>query len=318
MKFDVVTFGSAAHDVYIVSEDFKLEKGDKGVMLCEGYGSKVVVNKRVSTTGGGATNTAVCFERLGLQSAIVARVGCGHWGRLVKHKLKEEGVSLIYLQTDKKRQTSSSVILVGKDGGRTALVHRAASNKLSWHEVDWKKLNAKWAYVTSLGGDITFLQKIMRWANEKEIKVVVNPGGGEIREAEKLVKLAKKMEVLVLNKEELIKLFKSLKKRGNIKSSDILSLGTKMVIVSDGKNGAYLYHEDGRIWHQKRITVKTVEETGAGDSFGSSFVAGMIKELKIEESLKLAALNASSVVQRIGPKEGLMFWPEVEKVFRKK
>lgn len=309
MKFDVVTFGSAFHDVYITSDDFEFHKSDSGVMLCEEYGEKVTVKKRISTTGGGATNAAVCFERLGLQSAIVACLGDEYWGRMVRHQLHDEGVSLLYLQQAKNEPTSSSIALVGKDGGRTVLVHRAASNRLTWRDVDWRRLNARWVYVSSLGGDFALLSKIMRWAKEKSVKVALNPGSGELKESEELGKYFKYVDVLIMNKEELAVLLG--KKNDDISKSEILGLRAKMSLITNGKKGACLYCEDGKIYKQSSIKVVAVEETGAGDAFGSTFVGGLIKNIGIEKSLKIAALNSSSVVQQIGPKEGLLFWPEI-------
>ncbi len=83
MKFNVITFGSATYDIYLTSNDFELRKSSEGMMLCELYGKKVEIEECVVTTGGGATNTAVCFERLGLQSAVIACVGRDHWGAIV-------------------------------------------------------------------------------------------------------------------------------------------------------------------------------------------------------------------------------------------
>ena len=316
MKFDVVTFGSAFHDVYITSDEFKLQKSDEGVLLCEGYGKKVIVKERVATTGGGATNAAVCLERLGLRTAIVACLGTGHWGRMVKSQLKDEGVSLLYLQSVIDKPTSSSIALVGRDGGRTVLVHRAASDCLSWHHVDWKRLNAQWAFVTSLGGDLDFLAKLTRWTREKGVKLAFNPGRKEIKKRSAVKKLLKYVAVLIMNRQELCE-FLEVGVNDEISSEQILALQANIIMITDGKKGCRVYTQDGKEFFQKATPVKPVEETGAGDSFGSTFVAGLIKGMSIPDCLQMAAFNASEVVQAIGPKNGLLFWPEMKKRMKK-
>lgn len=312
MAFDVVTFGSATYDVFLLSDEFRLENTSSGVMLCEGFGSKINIKNRVATTGGGASNAAVCFERLGLQSALVACVGMGHWSRIVRHKLEQEGVSLLYLQKSKTQQTSSSVLLVAPNGGRTALVHRAASNALSWKDVDWQRLAGKWAYVSSLGGDLTLLSKIVRWSQDKNVKLAVNPGSGELKSA-KLKDYLKYFEVLILNREEL-ELLLNKKIKAQLPEKDVLSLESKITIITDGKNGAWLFEKGKPPLHQPAKKVKAIEETGAGDAFGSGFVAGQMLGYSLQKSLLLAAHNSSSVVQKIGAKAGLLFLPEVKKL----
>jgi sugar/nucleoside kinase (ribokinase family) len=314
MKFDVVTFGSATYDNYLLSDEFLLRKSNEGVLICEMYGAKVAIKESIITTGGGATNAAVCFERMGLQSAIVGCVGRDYWGRIVRAKLREEGVSLIHIQITDKLPTSSSIFLVGEDGGRTVLVHRAASNLLTSRKVDWNRLEARWFYVSSLGGDFEILEKIIYNATKKNVFTAFNPGGSELKERERLLSFLPHINILILNKEELVELLG--KKRGEKYGKDeVLALGCGLVIVTNGRDGAKAYSEEG-VYQQEIIETKTVEETGAGDAFGSGFVAGQLRNLNIEQSLLLAAHNASSVVSKIGPKEGLLFWPETKKFLK--
>ena len=52
--------------------------------------------------------------------------------------------------------------------------------------------------------------------------------------------------------------------------------------------------------------VKVVDRLGAGDAFGSGFVAALAKGLPLEDALSLASANASSVVSKIGAKTGIL------------
>lgn len=308
MKFDVAVFGSATHDTYLSSEEFKPKETNEGVMFCQTYGGKVEIEESVVTTGGGATNTCVCFERLGLQTAIIACVGNDFWGRMLREQLESEGVSLLYLQKSKKLATSSSVVLVNKSGDRTLLVHRAASNLLSETEVDWDRLGADYIYVSSLGGNLNFLKKIIDFSKEKDCRIAFNPGSSELDDPEQLKQLIDHIHILIVNKQEALRLSGG----DEINPEWFFNCGAEMTLITNGKKGASLFTKHKKIITQDAIKVKAVEVTGAGDSFGSSFVAGQILNLSIEKSLKMAALNSSSVVQHIGPKAGLLFWPEIK------
>jgi sugar/nucleoside kinase (ribokinase family) len=314
MKFDVVTFGSAFVDVYLSSADFKIVKSGKvasGTALCQVYGGKIALDKMVMTTGGGATNAAVGFERLGLQAGCVCCVGRDDWGLFVRKELKREGVSQLYIQ-QVDEPTSYSTILVAKDGGRSALVYRGASNKLSWRKVAWDKLSPSWFYVSSLGGDLTMLTKIIRVAQEKGIKVALNPGSKEIAAEEKLRAFLPYVEVLLVNQQEAAKLTRHLYKNREEILKDVAKLGAKMVAVTAGRRGATLLRGKKQI-QIAGLKVKTIEETGAGDAFGCGLVAGLIKGWSMEKALQLAIANGAAVTEHFGPKAGLLFEPEAMK-----
>lgn len=315
MKFDVVIFGSAFVDVYLTSKDFKMvktSKSDTGVALCEVYGGKIAVEKQVITTGGGATNVAVGLERLGLQTGCVCCVGRDMDGLLVRKELKKEGVSLLYVQQSDK-DTSHSTILVGENGGRSALVYRGASNQLSWSKVDWGRLSASWYYVSSLGGDLAMLTKIIRDAHQKKIKVIFNPGSKEIANIDKLKPFLAQVEVLILNLQEAAELTHHDYKNREAVMKDMGKLGVKMVVVTEGRKGANLVRGN-EVIRVSAIKVDSVEETGAGDAFGGGFLAGLIKWGKAKKALKLGVANGGAVTEHFGPKEGLLFEPDLAKL----
>lgn len=311
MKFDVVTFGSGFVDVYLASKDFKVKKE----WLCQTYGGKVAVEKMVMTSGGGATNAAVGLERLGLQTACVICLGKDEWGLFVRKELKKEGVSPLYIQ-QVDEPTSYSTALVSEGGGRTLLVYRQASNKLSEHKVEWEHLEPKWFLVSSLGGNFNLLAKIVRAAQAKKIKVAINPGASELEAGETLKQFLPHIEVLILNLEEAAKLTRHEIKNKEEILKDAAKLGPKLVAVTEGRKGAVLWQGKKKIF-LPAITSKVVEETGAGDAFASGLIAGLIKFNDLKKALKLGLANGASVVEHFGPKKGLLFEPEAGEWLKK-
>jgi len=79
--------------------------------------------------------------------------------------------------------------------------------------------------------------------------------------------------------------------------------GNKGVLVSDGKN----------IYSAGIFRGKLVDRTGAGDAFGSGFVAGIIEKNNIEYAIRLGSANATSVVEKIGAQAGILTKGEFEK-----
>lgn len=319
MKFDVICFGSAFVDVFLKSEEFKTVRSPRvktGVAMCETMGGKLAVDELLITTGGGATNAAVSFERKGLQAACIACVGNDFWGQFVKKELKNEGVSLVHLQTKKNYQTSYSTILVNQQGRRVALVYRHASNQLSWQKIKWSSLNCRWFYVSSLGGDLALLTQIIRTAQKKKFKIALNPGSNEINNKDKLIPFLKKVEVLLLNTVEAASLTGLKSSQPAAMMRRLRKMGPKVIALTQGDQGAWLSF--GRKTHKAEIfKVEAIEETGAGDAFGSGLVAGLILGLKPRETIKLAMANSASVVSRIGSKAGLLWQDEVDDWLKK-
>ncbi len=83
-------------------------------------------------------------------------------------------------------------------------------------------------------------------------------------------------------------------------------------MITKGKKGASLIQGE-KIIRVPASKVKAIEETGAGDAFGSGLIAGLIKWGDVEKALKLGVVNGGSVAEHFGPKEGLLFEPEISK-----
>jgi len=102
-------------------------------------------------------------------------------------------------------------------------------------------------------------------------------------------------------------------------------LGPKIVVVTDGVKGAYAYNGDEAWFMPPYPDPKPpFERTGAGDAFGSGFVAGLAHKREncekglcrtdnIEYAIRLASANATSVVEQIGAKKGILTKEEFEK-----
>ena len=90
-------------------------------------------------------------------------------------------------------------------------------------------------------------------------------------------------------------------------------LGPEIAIITNGKNPVHCIDNKNNHYKVYPLDIKVVEATGAGDSFASSFLAGIIKTSDIEFSLKLGILNSHSVLQYKGAKSKLLTYKEALK-----
>jgi ribokinase len=300
--YDIVTIGSAVMDVFLRSSLFQLGKPLPA-------GGKVEVEELFLASGGGGTNTAAGFARLGLKTACIARFGDDLFGQFVQQELAKEKFDQKYLMVRKGDRTDYSTILVYPDGSRVILVHRGKT-RIDEAIFPWQALEeTKWLYLASLEGNVDLLDKVVERASQKGIKIALNPGSRELRQHAKLLALFTKVEALILNREEA-SLFTGEKEENQILAK-ISQLGPKIVVVTNGRKGAHLFSQ-GKHLFSEAFKTQTVDELGAGDAFSSGFVSGLVKGFPLENCLKLGMANGASVVTQIGGKTALLRENEIQ------
>jgi ribokinase len=313
-KYDVITVGAAIIDQYVRSAAFETKKDNhsaSGLDTCFPIGAKLPIDEIEIQTGGGATNAAVTFGRQGLKTATICRIGEDLYGTVVRDVLKEEGVSTALIQTDKTHRTGQSIIFLADVGQRTIFVHRGASALINKRDIAWGSLQTRWFYVTSLGGDLSLLGMILDRAEAIGASVCWNPGSAELKNGyAKLAPLLKRVDILDLNREEAAELagepMRHLKKIID-KLGGLPRLG---LVITDGPNGAYL-HTKCCTWYAPPLPAKRVNTTGAGDAFGSGFIAGFIPTCDLHTAMKMGMLNSLGVITHMGAKTGILKeWPK--------
>jgi ribokinase len=309
--YDVITVGSGTIDAF-VDTGKKLFQNSKGGHVKVPFGSKVLVEKLNIDTGGGGTNCAVSLSRLGLKVAWIGKIGSGANSERVISQMKKEKVDTSLVRKEKGGRTGFSVILDAKGHDRTILVYKGSNDDLGWNEIQKSKVKAKWLYCTSMvGKSFRTLEKLVSYARKNKIKVAFNPSSYLAKKGPKyLSKMIKNTNLLVMNNEEAGYLAKS----KNIKKclKKLCSMGPEIVVVTEGAKGCHAY--DGKkVYFIKPHNLKVVEATGAGDSFASAFLAGMIKKNDINFALKLGLANAESVITHFGAKNKLLTWKEAVK-----
>ncbi|MEI6494550.1 MAG: carbohydrate kinase family protein, partial [bacterium] len=175
----------------------------------------------------------------------------------------------------------------------------------------------KWIYLSSIGEDSEQYQVELAdyLESHPDIKVAFQPGTYQIRWGTEgtMGRLYKRAEVSFCNKEEAQKIL-------NTEESDIKklmelmrALGPKIVVITDGPNGAYAY--DGTTYWQMPLypdPKPPVDRTGAGDAFSSTFTVALALGKTIPEALAWGPINSMSVVQDVGAQRGLLTREQIE------
>ena len=298
--YDLITVGSATLDIIAKSDQFVLSKVNEGMVLCERYGEKMDIADLVFTSGGGATNVAVACSRLGLKTAAICEIGKDFAADVITTDLRKEKVDDQYLIKERLEETAVSIILVGTDGGRSALTHRGAAYQLESRDIPWNHLdNTRWLHLGTLGGNKDLIYDLFEYAKYHKMSVSWTPSIKDLAlfVEKKLHHTIIECQALVLNKTEWMSagwLQKSLLK--------IIS----HIVVTDGKDGGVVYQDGKELFSYQSVSVKVVEETGAGDAFTSGVIHGLIVGKNITECIEQGKKNAASVIQALGAKRGLL------------
>ncbi len=316
----VIVIGATVLDVILKSKGLKVVKGHEvpgGVAICEMIGGKLEAEEDMVASGGGGTNVAVGLHRLGEAVKMISRIGSDDLGEVMKKQLEKEGLDLSLLQQGKGK-TGLSVVLVSPDGGRSIVTYRGESASIQTTEIDWEEIKkADWIQVSSLGGEMDFLEDLVAFALNKGIKIGLNPGKKELDQKERLLKLLPKLDLFIINRMEASALVEVDFEEEEKLVKKMAELGMRRSVITDGKRGAGLLIN--RNWlKMEAFPVVSVDDTGAGDAFVAGMVAGILQNKNPADILKMGLANGGSQVTKMGAKDGLLYKEEMARWLGKK
>lgn len=308
----VFCLGEAMSDTFVSLEEIKITDGQEKT-ICLPYGEKLNVAKMAHKSGGSAFNVVVGLKRLGLDSVLIASLGCDSEGTRLKSAIKKEGIDSSNIIQSEKFETKSAIIINGEDGDRTILVYHG-KGVLKKEMIAWEKIQAgSWFY---LGPMPDTAKKLIDYSlgivEEKKLKLAINPGSAQVEwSKEENLKAISKSELYVLNREEAKKIMGKIDDDKKLMQT-FIQAGAKKIIITDGMSGSMAY--DGSNYYKQGIVkVKTLDMTGAGDAYLAGVVGGLVNGLKLDEAMKWGAVNSASVVEKIGAQEGLLTLSEITK-----
>lgn len=293
MKFDIVSFGSAVIDTFISTK-----VKEKGHFFNYHLGDKILIENLKFDIGGGGTNTAVAFSRLGFKTGCICNSGSSA-GQPILDLLKKENVHV--LNNKPRGETGYSVILDSKQSDRTILTYKGGNNSISLSDIP--KFSTSWLYLSSLLGKSMKTQLSLALSLKKQgTKIAFNPSLYLI-ENSNIKSLVKISDVLILNLDEAKKLAE---KYLNSQSIEHLSkLGPKTIVITNGEKEVICFSE-GKKYSMKPKKVKALELTGAGDAFAAGFIAGEMLEWPIKKSIEFGLKESTEVIKHFGAKNNLI------------
>lgn len=317
---DVISIGDIVTDAFIklLDDEAVTYENEEGKWIAMKFGTKLPFDhSEIIEAVGNASNAAVAFARLGLESAFVTNVGADSHGRDMIKALDVNDVDTRFVRINHGKKSNYHYVLWYKEE-RTILI------KHEEYDYHWPHLTPsetpKWVYFSSISEHaIEYHDQVADWLDRNpDVKMAFQPGTFQMEAGtERLKRIYARSEVLILNREEAVLVGGGDYDNINDLFDHLHALGPKIVVITDGPAGAYA--SDGQQRLQMPLypdPAPPVDRTGAGDAFASTFVAALIKGNTIEGALQWGPISSMSVVQKVGAQAGLLTEKQLEEFLR--
>lgn len=306
-ELDFVAIGDMTTDAFIRLKDAEVhcKVSTEECEICMPFATKIPYEfVKVVPAVGNSANAAVAAARLGLRSALVSNIGDDNNGKDCLKQLKSDKVRTDLIRVQEGKATNYHYVLWYQDERTILIKHEAFDYKLP--DIP----TPRWIYLSSLGEHgFPLHAEIARYLDaHPEVSLAFQPGTFQIRQGrEKLQDMYRKAKVFFCNTDEARAILGTGETAPGRLSRELAALGPELVVLTAGKDGAYLYFENETFFMPPYPdSAPPYERTGAGDAFASTFVAALALGKTPLEALQWAPVNAMSVVQYVGAQEGLL------------
>lgn len=146
-------------------------------------------------------------------------------------------------------------------------------------------------------------------------KVIFDPGQMTMAYSTELfIKTVSMSDLIIINDAELAKI----RVNHGLDKKELFELGLEIIVETCGENGSIFHNKDGSL---QKIGIakplKILDPTGAGDSFRSGLIYGLMKNLSIKDAGKFGAALASFCLENIGGQEYSPSIREIEQRMKK-
>ena len=269
--------------------------------------------------GGAPCNVLAMLARLGYQTAFIGKVGDDSFGRMLRQTIRETGIADEGLLYDKKVNTTLALVHTLADGDRDFSFYRkpGADIMLTESEVNKKLIDEcrifhfgslsltdepaaaatkeAVAYAKRMGKLISFDPNLREplWESEEQSQKAIWYG---IEQCD-VLKIADNEIKWLTGMDDYDEGVRVVKERSNV----------RLVNVTQGNQGSLAYYKDKKIYGKPFLSDKTIDTTGAGDTFCACVLSFLLEhglndllETGVEGMLLFANAAASIVTTRKG------------------
>ena len=266
-------------------------------------------------TGGCAANTGISLAKLGVQTAVIGKVGVDGFGDFIVQRLEGHRIECDGVARDAEAATAATMVLVHADGERSFLHYYGANATLRQSDVDM--LLVKHSKVVHIAG--AFLMpsldgepsaRILKEAQEAGVITAFDTAwdvtGSWI---DKIGCCLPYVDYLLPNFEEARLLAAGRDDPAEI-ARFLIDKGVRVVALKMGERGAYVRSADGQEVWVTALRVDAVDALGAGDAFVAGFLTGVVRGWDLERCAGFANAVGACCVTALGATTGIRGFEE--------
>lgn len=267
--------------------------------------------------GGAELNACVSAQRLGASCILLTRLGDDGPGRLVDRRLREEGISQDYVETDLDRPTGLYLREWLPDGARRVTYYRRGSAASAEAPACLGLLRVTADDIVLLTGVTLALGDEPRRAcfeladagRAASSLVAFDPNyrpamwDSEREARAHLSRMVAMADLLLLSEDDAALLYDSVDP--DVVLARAPHAGPRAVVFKRGSRGAEVLAADGeRFIEPPAETAEAVDPVGAGDGFNGGLVAALLAGCSLREATRIGAFVGARAVEAVGDNQG--------------
>ena len=285
--------------------------------------------------GGAPCNVLSMLQNLGKKTAFIGKVGADMFGTMLTQAVKDQGINIDNLVTDDTVHTTLAFVHTGVDGDRDFSFYRNPGADMMLREEEIQQeifADTKIFHFGTLSFTSTDAKEAtcyaVECAEEAGKLISFDPNirinlWNDPQEARKAMDYGlKKCDILKISDEELFFLTGI---RDQDEAMKILKATYEIpfICLTMGRNGSCAYYHDRKVQMNAFVQEKTVDTTGAGDTFMGcvlNFVLdhGLdgLEEEEIRQMLRFSSAAASIITTRYGALKVMPDQEEIQKYMK--
>lgn len=271
-------------------------------------GKLVLVDRMELHTGGCASNTGVALAKIGVDTAVIGKVGDDGFGDFMISRLERSGIDASRVVRDSEAATSATMVMVHGDGERSFIHYIGANAALKKADVDMdfvkkaKILHVAGAFLMP-GFDGQPTADILREAQQAGVITSLDTAWDSRGNWMKLLEPCLPFIDYAVPSIEEARMCTGKHEPADV-AKVLMEKGVRTVALKMGDQGCYIKSTDTEL-RIPIFKVKAVDGTGAGDAFAAGFLTGIVNGWDLERTGKFANAVGAFCVTALGATAGI-------------
>lgn len=282
-------------------------------------GKLALVDRMELHSGGCAANTGGALAKIGIDTAVMGKIGDDGFGDFVINYLSKLSVDCRGIAKDMKTATSATMVMVDDAGERSFLHYIGANAAIRVEDVNFDVIReSKILHIAGTflmpGFDGAPTAEVLKKAKEMGVTTSLDTAWDSRGNWMKLLEPCLPYIDYAVPSIEEARMCTGKEEPAEI-AKELMDKGVKVVALKMGEQGCYIKSAEEEI-RLPIYKVNAVDANGAGDAFAAGFLAGLANGWDLEKTGKFANATGAFCVTALGATTGIKDQATIEAFIR--